>query len=249
MLRHLNWNGCFNARDLGGLKLSNGQETLWGSIIRADSLDKLTLDDWRDVENYGVRTVIDMRSDFERTAISEHPVFEQRDSEHDISKHHISAIRTIHRPLEDQQDAEFWTQWLRFSSTPIYYGAFLTHCPANVAGIFREIAQAQAGGVIFHCARGRDRTGLIAILLLALAGVTSSEIVDDYNLSAERLKARPGQETEEAKIDKLLAQEETTSPDEILSLLNSFDAEAYLLKASLSSAEIAAVRSRLAPGQ
>ena len=234
MRRHLYWNGCFNARDLGGLKLSNGQDTVWRSIVRADSLDRLTLDEWTAVAKYGVRTIVDMRSDFEREAISERG---------------NSAIRTIHRPLEDiKGDADFWAEWSRFNCTPIYYSAFLKHCPTKVAGVFREIAQAEAGGIIFHCGSGRDRTGLIAILLLAPVGVTSSEIVDDYKLTTERLRARPGQEMEDTKIDQLLTQEKTTFEDEIVSLLSSFNVETYLLKAGLSPVDIESVRSRLAPG-
>ncbi|MEJ7655382.1 MAG: tyrosine-protein phosphatase [Chloroflexia bacterium] len=40
--RNLDWDGCFNARDLGGLSTARGRRTRWGAVVRSDSLDHLT---------------------------------------------------------------------------------------------------------------------------------------------------------------------------------------------------------------
>jgi hypothetical protein len=64
--RHLDWEGCFNARDLGGLPTRDGRETRWRSIIRSDSLDDLTSAARAAMRDHGVRTVIDLRNADER---------------------------------------------------------------------------------------------------------------------------------------------------------------------------------------
>ena len=66
--RHLDWPGCANVRDLGGLRTADGRTTRWRSVIRSDSLDRLTPAGWEALEGYGVQTVIDLRNDIEREA-------------------------------------------------------------------------------------------------------------------------------------------------------------------------------------
>jgi protein tyrosine/serine phosphatase len=63
--RHLDWEGCFNVRDLGGLPAKGGRRTRWGAVVRADALDGLTQAGWRALTEHGVRTVIDLRNDDE----------------------------------------------------------------------------------------------------------------------------------------------------------------------------------------
>ena len=60
--RHLDWEGCFNVRDLGGLPAADGRRTRPGAIIRADLLGRLTSKGRRQMLAYGVRTIIDLRS-------------------------------------------------------------------------------------------------------------------------------------------------------------------------------------------
>ena len=59
--RHLEWEPCWNVRDLGGLPTADGGTTRWGALVRADCLGKLTADGRRALYDYGVRTVIDLR--------------------------------------------------------------------------------------------------------------------------------------------------------------------------------------------
>src|SRR5262249_47969420 len=69
--RHLDWAGCVNVRDLGGLPTSDGRTTRWRAVVRADNLDRLTPQGWAALDAYGVRTVVDLREDEERsTAVS-----------------------------------------------------------------------------------------------------------------------------------------------------------------------------------
>lgn len=63
--RDLDWEGCGNVRDLGGLPTVGGGETVRGRIVRANNLDLLTRDGWQALWDYGVRTVIDLRNEEE----------------------------------------------------------------------------------------------------------------------------------------------------------------------------------------
>ena len=181
--RHLHWDGCANVRDLGGLRTSDGGEIRRGAIVRADALDRLSADGWAALEAHGVRTVIDLRNDDElATDLAPRP----------------AAITTLHLPLDGVEDTEFWKQWHERPEfgTPIYYRPFLDHFPDRTAAVFTAIARAEPGGVAIHCGIGRDRTGLIAIMLLALAGV-------ERGGDRRRLRAQRGARAVRARRDVL----------------------------------------------
>ena len=76
------------------------------------------------------------------------------------------------------------------AATRDVYVIFLEHFGANVASALRAVADAPEGGVVVHCAGGKDRTGLIAAFLLHLAGVDDETIAADYALSEARLRPR-----------------------------------------------------------
>ncbi len=157
--RHLEWHDCSNVRDLGGLPTLDGHMTRRRAVSRADSLDRLTRDGWGALEEYGVRTIIDLRNDVEREA-----------------EPYTCGLSVVHVPIEDDTDGEFIELWRPFS-TPHYYGAALERWPERTVAAVREVARAGPGGVVVHCGRGRDRTGLVAVLLLALAGVHPDDIL------------------------------------------------------------------------
>src|SRR4051812_31432926 len=92
--RHLDWEGCFNVRDLGGLPLADGGETRWCAVVRGDALDELTEAGWAALAAHGVRTVVDLRNADERgDAIPP------------------DGVRVVHVPLDASEDREFWSVW------------------------------------------------------------------------------------------------------------------------------------------
>jgi protein tyrosine/serine phosphatase len=233
--RHLDWDGCFNVRDLGGLRTVDGAETRWGAVVRGDAPSRLTEAGWEGLLEHGVRTIVDLRNDDERG-----PDAAARPDE----------VATIHVPLDGLDDREFWDDWQHGPqfATPMYYASHFERFPDRTARVIAAIANAQPGGVYFHCVGGRDRSGQVAILLLTLAGVEPSEIVADYELSAPRLVRLYeawGEPDQGPELAEFLAREGTSARELILSLLESFDAESYLRAAGLGRAEIAAVRTRL----
>ncbi|HSH79485.1 MAG TPA: tyrosine-protein phosphatase, partial [Herpetosiphonaceae bacterium] len=132
--------------------------------------------------------------------------------------------------------------------SPLYYRLFLERKPDRCAAAVAAVARAAPGGVVVHCGAGRDRTGLVTLLLLALAGVGGDDIASDYELSTQRLRAfwaARGEEDQGPEIEGLLARARTTACALLLDIVATLDVEAYLRLAGLSVDDLGAVRSRL----
>jgi hypothetical protein len=64
--RHLDWDGCFNVRDLGGLRTADSRTTRWGAVVRSDMPDRLSAAGWSALTAYGIRTIVELRNHHER---------------------------------------------------------------------------------------------------------------------------------------------------------------------------------------
>jgi protein tyrosine/serine phosphatase len=112
----------------------------------------------------------------------------------------------------------------------------------------RVIANAAPGCVVFHCAGGKDRTGLLALVLLTLAGATPEEITADYLLTYDRMKQRYaeiGAPDQLTAVNELLASHDTTIEASLTSTIASLTMPDFLLENGLSDTELAALRTRL----
>jgi hypothetical protein len=108
---------------------------------------------------------------------------------------------------EDPAFGERWASGPQFA-TPLYYRPHLERFPERSARVIAAIAAAEPGGVLVHCVGGRDRTGQIAMLLLALAGVAPEAIAADYELSSAGLTRRYealGEEDQGPALEEYLA--------------------------------------------
>ncbi|MGH3702591.1 MAG: tyrosine-protein phosphatase [Pseudonocardiaceae bacterium] len=233
--RCLDWEGCYNVRDLGGLPTSDGRHTRWGAVVRSEAPDLLTADGWSALYDHGIRTIIDLRSPDEL--------------KRDVAPRAVS-LPIARQPLDAAEDAEFWGRWATGTQfgTPLYYRPFLDRFPHRIAGVLGAIAHARPGGVLVHCAQGRDRTGLITLVLLTLLGVAAEDIAADYVLSTHRLTPlfdRLGQEDPGPVINDFLARMGTSAREVIISMVASLDVDAYLCAAGLVDADLAALRARL----
>src|SRR5437868_2276468 len=163
--RHLEWPGFLNVRDLGGLPLHPEGETRFRALIRSDLPGGGGQVGARTLTDYGVRTVIDLRSprELDRTPNPFHDLRGFR---------HLPLL--LDRDLDSVADIRDMAGIYRWK---------IDNRGQAIAGILRSIAEAPPGGVLFHCFAGKDRTGVIAALLLTLAGVDRDSIIEDYVLS------------------------------------------------------------------
>jgi protein-tyrosine phosphatase len=205
-------------RDLGGLRTADGRTIRPGALVRARSLDDLSKEEWAALHELGVRTLIDLRNDDERAAAPR-----------------PDGITGIHLPLDGSDDRDFWDEWAadwRFG-TPVYYGPHIGRFPERSLAVLTTIAYARPGGVLYHCMGGRDRTGMITMLVLALAGVSAEDIAADYELSAGLCDDAEG-------VTEGLSRAGTTARAELLRTLEALDLD------SLVAADLrAALRLRL----
>lgn len=169
--RHIRLSGAFNVRDLGGYASTAGGTTRWRSLLRADALHQLSPEDIDTLLGLGLRTVIDLRSDAE--------IARQPSSFAD----HVS-VQYHHIPLFDglaPADAMIAASG-EFDLSARYVDA-ADRCRPAISKVAATIALAEEGVVLFNCTAGKDRTGIIAAMLLSLAGVSSDEIAADYCLT------------------------------------------------------------------
>lgn len=223
--------GLRNARDLGGLRRTDGTATPRGRFFRSESVDRLTDRGWEDVQAAGIRTVVDLRTPSERSQ---------------DANRRPSWVTTIAVDHDDLQDTVFWGDfWANgLVGTPLYYGPHLERKPDRTGAALRALARAEPGGVLFHCAGGRDRTGIVALALLTLADVEPAEIVADYLRTVEtsnELFASIGVQGQEARIEALCAEHGTTVADAFRAVVAGFDVARFRDRSGLTAADLEAL--------
>jgi protein-tyrosine phosphatase len=194
--------GLCNARDLGGLGLASGGHTPYRVFFRSECLHRVTPNGWKRLRELGVRTVVDLRQPSERDKQSyDCPAW-------------VTVVSVDHDGLDEHPDfwADYWDNGL--VATALYYLPHLQQLPERSADVLIAIANAPDGGVLFHCAGGRDRTGIVALLLLAIAGAESDAIVEDYLDSVrngDTLGAALGRANDEPEREALCREHGTTT--------------------------------------
>jgi len=249
--RAVGWEGFVNARDLGGLPTRDGGQTRFGAFVRSAAPRFVTAAGWQAAYDAGLRTIIDLRNPDEI-----HPDLPRPSPAGSNSRLLDGApppppgIGRVEVAIDDADDVALW-RWIKdqgINGTPLYYRPFLDAKAERCAAALRVLAATGPGTVLFHCAVGRDRTGLVTLLLLSLAGVEPDAIADDYAASATALApvySLLGLSDQNAYVTALLTRHGTTTRQAILDLLDGFDAETYLRAAGVPPTELAALRGRL----
>jgi protein tyrosine/serine phosphatase len=160
--------GAYNVRDLGGLRTADGRQTRAGLVYRGDSLDHLTDSDLEILfGKLGIGTVIDLRTREETNAVQ----FPVPDYRYSI----LAEGRLGREPFPSDDPDELAKVYL----------SNLDHGRAAAVAAIETVARCLSAGVpsLFHCAAGRDRTGILSALLLGLVNVTDAQIGADYTAS------------------------------------------------------------------
>lgn len=223
--RAVSVDGLVNVRDLGGLRLSGGGLTPTGVFFRSESIDAVTAGGWEDLWGLGVRTIVDLRQPRERV--------QDRNAR-------PGWVTTTEVDLDGLEHESFWKDYWDngLVATALYYTPHLRALPERAGAALAAIVDAPGGGVLFHCVGGRDRTGMIAMLLLAAVGADPEEIVDDY-LATVRLGAvrarRSGGVDPEPEIEALCRSHGTTTEAAFRDALNALDLTTFLDGCGLSA--------------
>jgi protein tyrosine/serine phosphatase len=177
--RHVDCDGAYNLRDLGGYRARDGRTVKWRSLWRADGLHRITESSLSVVRDLGWRTVLDLRTP----------------TEVDAGRYCCTGVDVIHLPiLRDTWDVE------AVSAHHDDAAAFLaerylemTESGATaIATAFELLASRQRLPMVFHCSAGKDRTGVLAALVLAALDVDDEQIAIDYHLSAPAMEKLVG---------------------------------------------------------
>jgi protein tyrosine/serine phosphatase len=210
-------------------------------VIRADSLSKLGPDGCAALEAYGVRTIVDLRL---ATEVEGAPnPFASRD-DCDVTYLNLSLFDPTAAPTPP------------YATLADDYKGVLARFPDPIQEVMTAIARAREGGVVVHCAGGRDRTGIVAALLLALARVPHETIAADYAVSTAYLRPRDEEWLANGPGDR--AERERayawgiTRAEVMLELLAHLDdshggAEGYLRAIGVAPPDIARLSARLVP--
>ena len=213
-----------------------GGVTRSGIIVRSDNISYLTPDGVHAMWNFGVTHVIDLRSE------SEVATYPSPFAAPDYGPEYVN------RPLVDDALAPVLAEIPSMSDR---YLTMLERRQEAIAGVFKAIADMD-GPVVFHCYAGKDRTGLVAAMVLALAGVDSDAIAADYAETDVHLAARYAEWLAAAPPERLEAmRDELRCPPEwILGALDHLDhrwggVEPYLMAGGVAPDEIERVQGKL----
>jgi protein-tyrosine phosphatase len=205
--RWLHLDGTANTRDLGGLPTTDGGTTAFGRVLRSDNLQDLSAADvHRLVEDTGLTEVLDLRTTAEIVLEGRGPLREVAA----VTHRHVGLLpeRGLRTDVfaaeldEAEVRAQLPAGWGE-SVLPRQVGpadegeppavrsylGYLTDSPDQVVAALRSLAAGGPGAAVVHCAAGKDRTGVVCALALAVAGVGTEAIVADYALTAEVIDA------------------------------------------------------------
>lgn len=224
-----------NARDLGGYPTTDGAVTKRRSLLRTDDLAQLSPAGLAALADYGVETVLDLRWP-EEICAAPSPV-----------PLHLPRVRYVSVSLLTESVAE-WTAVGRYCAKEQWKRTVLERLRPQLKRALAAIAAAGPGPLLFHCVAGKDRTGVVAALLLALADVLPEAIAADYSASAENLRDAYLQRYRDADAAAII--ESVRCPEEaVYNMLDYLDraggARAYLAAIGLGEAEITRLRGRL----
>jgi len=175
--------GGRNFRDLGGYATGDGRRVRWGRLYRSGSMAGLTPVDCDYLDSLGIRWICDLRTTDER--LSAPSSWQQPAAPRYWSRDHATSfgdLRTLLKAGLPPTAAQV---------RDVMLSAY-RHLPFEQAPAYRELFKRLATGelpMVFNCTAGKDRTGIVAALILDALGVPREVILEDYALTNELLDA------------------------------------------------------------
>jgi protein-tyrosine phosphatase len=192
--RQITFDSIPNFRDLGGYSTRGGDTVAWRRLFRSGDLRHMTPGDFKKLkEEIRLATVIDLRSarEIERQGIGL------------LSK---AAIRYHSVPfIAGANLAEDERLFRQCRNMGEFYLHIVRHKDfgSQIVAALEVIAEPENHPLIFYCAVGKDRTGMLASILLSVLGVADEDIISDYSLSAPYIEALRKQINSDPKMEKV----------------------------------------------
>lgn len=210
-----------NLRDLGGIPVKDGV-LREGFAIRTDDLAYVTEEVAERLTADGLTAIIDLRSPFEVSTTGRGPL-----AGFPVAYHHLPLIANVADSMTDDSPN------LGHEAMGKMYARMVEETAPQLVTALNVIAYTP-GATAFHCAAGRDRTGVLASMLLLVLGAGDDDIVADYartgdNMSAIMERTRPVM----AAMWKALGFEQDAHDTTFALLAGSMDVSMRLLLATL----------------
>jgi len=181
--RVIHLKGTTNTRDLGGYKTGDDRTVRWRQIIRSENLSRLTASDFQLLEEIGVKTVVDLRTERE---YEQSPTVWQGD--------HPPVF--YHFPIGDAHNDWFNAQRKMIKSNRFTEEESLEHMvegyrmiveegPASLQKMMDLVLDQSNWPILIHCSAGKDRAGVATALILEALGVDRATIMEDFLLTNE----------------------------------------------------------------
>lgn len=169
--------GAINARDLGGYYTKDNKITKFNTFVRSNGLTKITDKDNEFLKKYGITDIIDLRGN---TKIQDTFVSDDNINKDYFNFHYI--------PLSNLEMEQYIIKNYDSSDFNFGYGySCLLENRGKIKEIFNVLINAK-DGVLFHCSAGKDRTGVIAALILGVCNVDELDIIANYQVTNTYIK-------------------------------------------------------------
>ena len=237
--RFIDLQACVNFRDVGGYRNRRGQTVAWRKMFRSDSLHLMSDEDIQRVyQTLGVVTLIDLRNSNETQRDGYRSSLPTTANYHHLSLLEDYAVR-IYEPGDDPA--------ARLTTTYLWILANSGHLIAQALNTMAEEPNLPA---LFHCTAGKDRTGVLAAVILGILDVDEEQIMADYELTNQTMDrlypllcAIPG--NEERPRASFEAQPQAMEAT-LAALRNNYGgAQAYAFSQGVSKANIQQLRTSL----
>jgi protein-tyrosine phosphatase len=173
--RHLKFASVMNFRDIGGYQGHQGKTIVWRRVFRSGEFRNITREDLKRLtDELGVTSVIDLRSGFELKNNGKGLLEEAA-----IKYSNIAFMADGGDPNANAQRYDHCTNMGQFYIELAQQKGY----GQKIVQALEVIAEPGNHPLVFHCAVGKDRTGMLAAMLLSLLGVAEADIVEDYTLS------------------------------------------------------------------
>jgi protein-tyrosine phosphatase len=179
--RQIHFEGIVVFRDLGGYKARGGRTVAWRRIFRSSELLSMSQKDILQLKEIGLKAVINLRKPKESEKQQEISLLNE------VGARFCNVPFRLSSALLIKREEELYPKFLNMGEVYLNrisdkgYGQ-------RIIEALEIIAEPENHPLLFHCAVGKDRSGVLAAVLLSVLGVADEDVIKDYILSGPYMK-------------------------------------------------------------